>query len=115
LDLSYAGARAIGMVGAGTDEIELRVVDFQGSSRQLGSLRIQVGSFSDPLLAQALLGRVRSLHYDDSRIMVANLPQGRRYRVQVGQYQSEQEAETEAIRVGVELQLDALVVRDENL
>ena len=29
LDLSYAGARAIGMVGSGTDEVELRVIDFR--------------------------------------------------------------------------------------
>ena len=114
LDLSYAGARAIGLVGPGTDEVELRVIDFLGSTRQLGYLRIQVGSFSDALLAQTLLGRVRALHYD-GRILVANLPEGRRYRVQVGQYRSEQEAETSAIRVGAELQVDALVVRDESL
>src|SRR5262245_1738511 len=30
LDLSLAGARALGMTGAGTDQIELRVVGYQG-------------------------------------------------------------------------------------
>jgi rare lipoprotein A len=114
LDLSYAGARAIGMVGSGTDEVELRVIDFRGSAGQLGYLRIQVGSFADASLAQALLGRVRALHYE-GRILIVSLPEGKRYRVQVGQYQSEQEAKTAATRVGAELQLDPLVIRDENL
>lgn len=114
LDLSYAGARAIGMVGSGTDEVELRVIDFQGPAGPLGYLRIQVGSFADASLAQALLGRVRALHYD-GRILVVTLPEGKRYRVQVGRYQSEQEAETVATRVGAELQVDPLLVRDEIL
>jgi rare lipoprotein A len=114
LDLSYAGARAIGMVGAGTDKVELRVIDFLGSAGQLGYLRIQVGSFADATLAQALLDRLRMLHYD-GRIVVVSLPEGKRYRVQVGRYQSEEEAETVAIRVGAELQVDPLIIRDENL
>lgn len=114
LDLSYAGARAIGMVGPGTDEVVLRVIDFQGPAWQSGYLRIQVGSFADAAMAKALLHRVRSLHYD-ARIVSVTLSEGRRYRVQVGQYRSEEAAEADATRVGAELQVDPIIIRDENL
>jgi rare lipoprotein A len=102
------------MVGTGTDEVELRVIDFPGVAGQLGALRIQVGSFADAAMAKALLHRVRSLHYD-VRILAVTLPEGRRYRVQVGQYRSVDEAEAAATRVGAELQVDPIIIRDENL
>ena len=55
LDLSLAGAHALGMTGAGTDQIELRVVGYQGRA-DMGVLRVQVGSFSDQQNATQPLG-----------------------------------------------------------
>ena len=48
LDLSLAGAQALGMIGHGTDQIELRVVGFQGRAADMGFLRVQIGSFAEP-------------------------------------------------------------------
>src|SRR4029078_10018079 len=43
LDLSLAGAQALGMTGTGTGQIELRVVGYQGRTANMGVLRVQVG------------------------------------------------------------------------
>src|ERR1700704_383433 len=59
LDLSLAGANALGMTGSGTDEIELRVVGYQGKLADVGVLRVQVGSFSDQQNALNLMERTK--------------------------------------------------------
>ena len=92
LDLSLAGANALGMIGAGTDEIELRVVGYQGRATDMGFLRVQVGSFSDQQNAANLLERVKLL-YSGGRIQAVDLPEGRRYRVQIGQFSRDAQAE----------------------
>src|SRR5437870_562212 len=55
LDLSLAGAQALGMIGHGTDQIELRVVGFQGRTADMGFLRIQIGAFAEQQNALKLL------------------------------------------------------------
>ena len=45
LDLSLAGAHALGMTGAGTDQIELRVVGYQGRTVNMGSYECKSGPF----------------------------------------------------------------------
>src|SRR6476469_6925990 len=62
LDLSLAGAQALGMTGTGTDQIELRVVGYQGRTTNMGVLRVQVGSFSDQQNALNLLERTKHLY-----------------------------------------------------
>ena len=62
LDLSLAGAHALGMTGPGTDQIELRVVGYQGRTADMGFLRVQVGSFSDQQNALSLLERTKQLY-----------------------------------------------------
>ena len=109
LDLSYAGARALGMIGPGTDEIELRVVAFRGRK---GALRIQVGSFSDVHRARAMLVELEINHYN-ARIVESQAKEGALYRVQVGYYQTEDEAEAAARRLGTLLSIDPLIVREE--
>lgn len=47
LDLSLAGAQALGMTGNGTDRVELRVVGYDPRPEGMGVLRVQVGSFAD--------------------------------------------------------------------
>ncbi len=112
LDLSYAGARALGMTGSGTDEVELRVIGYEGRPGGMGVLRVQVGSFADPANARALIDRLKG-RYPDSRIVMVELPEGKRYRVQVGQFTSETQAEAAARRLGSLLEVDPFVVRDD--
>ena len=112
LDLSLAGAHALGMIGAGTDEIELRVVGYQGRTTDMGFLRVQVGSFSDQQNALNLLERVKPF-YSGGRVQFVDLPEGRRYRVQIGQFSREAQAEDAVSHLESSLGLQAFVFRDD--
>jgi len=113
LDLSFAGAKALGMTGSGTDQIELRVVGYQGRTADMGVLRVQVGSFSDQQNALNLLERVKYL-YSGGRIQAIDLPEGKRYRVQIGQFSREAQAEAAASHLESSLELQAFVFRDDS-
>ena len=113
LDLSLAGAHALGMTGTGTDQIELRVVGYQGRTAEMGVLRVQVGSFSDQQNARNLLVRAKQL-YPSGRIQVIDLPEGKRYRVQIGQFSREAQAEAAASHLESSLELQAFVFRDDS-
>ena len=113
LDLSLAGARALGMTGAGTDQIELRVVGYQGRAADMGVLRVQIGSFSDQQNAINLLERTRDL-YSGGRVQVVDLPEGKRYRVQIGQFSRETQAQAAASYLESSLGLQAYVFRDDS-
>ena len=113
LDLSLAGARALGMTGAGTDQIELRVVGYQGQIADMGVLRVQVGSFSDQQNARNLLERANHL-YSGGRVQVVDLPDGKRYRVQIGKFSREAQAEAAASHIESSLGLQTFVFRDDS-
>lgn len=113
LDLSFAGAQALGMTGSGTDQIELRVVGYQGRTADMGVLRVQVGSFSDQQNALNLLERLKHL-YSGGRVQVVDLSEGRRYRVQIGQFSTEAQAEAAASHLESSLALQPVVFRDDN-
>ena len=113
LDLSLAGAQALMMTGAGTGEIELRVIGYQGRAAEMGVLRVQVGSFSDQQNALNLLERAKQ-HYPGGRIQVVDLPEGKRYRVHIGQFSREAQAEAAASNLESSLELQAFVFRDDS-
>ena len=113
LDLSWAGAQAIGMTGRGTDEIHLQVIDYLGRTGGSGVLRVQIASFADQANARTLADRLRPF-YSDIRVIVVELPDGRRYRVQAGRFQTEAQAETAALRLRKWLGGDPFVIRDDN-
>ncbi len=112
LDLSLAGAQALGMTGNGTDQIELRVVGYQGRVTDMGVLRVQVGSFSEYHNALNLSERAQRL-VPGGKIEEADLPEGRRYRVQVGEFKSEAQAESAASRLERELSVQPFILRDD--
>lgn len=112
VDLSLAGAHALGMTGTGTDQIELRVVGYQGRTADMGVLRIQVGSFADRQNAVSLLERLK-INYKGGRIVTIELPEGRRYRVQVGEFMTEAQAQAAASRLESFLDIQPFVVRDD--
>ncbi len=112
LDLSLAGAQALGMTGRGTDEVEVKVVGYNRLSPELGVLRLQVASFADLANAQALVDKLRG-SYSDVRLVTVDLADGRRYRVQAGQFQTETQAEAAALHLRKWLSVDPLVVRDD--
>ncbi|OQW37002.1 MAG: hypothetical protein A4E19_14820 [Nitrospira sp. SG-bin1] len=112
VDLSLAGAQALGMVGNGTDQVEIRVVGYDSRPEGIGVLRVQVGAFADLQNARALLTQVQR-DFADGRIIQVDLPEGRRYRVQVGRFLSESEAQLAAVRLDRTLSLQSFVVRDD--
>ena len=112
LDLSLAGAEAIGMIGNGTDQIELQVVGYQVRPEGMGVLRVQVGAFADPVNAKGLFEQVGG-QYPGGRVVPIDLPEGRRYRVQVGQFSSEADAQAASSRLDAQYRLQSFVVRDD--
>jgi rare lipoprotein A len=112
LDLSLAGANALGMTGPGTDQIELRVVGYQGRTMDMGVLRVQVGYFSDQQNAFNLLERVKHF-YSGGRVQTIDLPEGKRYRVQIGQFSREAQAEDAVSHLEGSLGLQAFIFRDD--
>ena len=112
LDLSLAGAQAIGMVDHGTDRVELQVVGYDARPEGMGFLRVQIGSFADLHNARALLDQVRS-DFSEGRIIEVDVAEGRRYRVQVGKFLIESEARTLAARADWKLKIQSLVIRDD--
>lgn len=113
LDLSLAGAQALGMTGNGTDQIELRVVGYTPRPEGMGVLRVQVGAFADLQNARGLFDQIR-LEYSGGRVTQVDLTEGRRYRVQIGQFLTEAEAQQASARLDRKYNLQSFVVRDDN-
>ncbi|MDH4153272.1 MAG: septal ring lytic transglycosylase RlpA family protein [Nitrospira sp.] len=112
LDLSLAGAHALGMTGNGTDRVELRVVGYDPRPEGMGVLRVQVGSFADIHNARALAARLQH-DFTDGRIVQTDLPEGRRYRVQIGRFLVEPEAQKASTSLDRMFHLQSFVVRDD--
>lgn len=112
LDLSLAGAQALGMTGQGTDQVELRVIDYDARPEGMGVLRVQVGSFADVRNARMLFAQVRG-DFPDGRIIQVDLPEGRRYRVQIGRFLAEPEAQRASTRLDRTFRLQSFVIRDD--
>jgi rare lipoprotein A len=113
LDVSFAGAQALGMIGRGTDEIELRVIRIPERGREAGPLLVQVGSFADPANARLLVERLKG-RYPGSKAMPIDLPEGRRYRVYAGQFETESAAEQAAAQLKASLNIVPFIVRDDH-
>jgi rare lipoprotein A len=113
LDLSFAGAQTLGMVGHGTDQIELRVIGFHGRTAEMGFLRVQIGSFAEHQNAATLLQRAQRI-YTGGRIQAVDLPDGRRYRVQIGEFKTEAQAESAAMKLEADLAVQSFVFRDDS-
>jgi len=111
IDLSYEAAKTLAIIGPGTDQVDLKVVGYEGRPGAFGYLRVQVGSFADRGNAEAMAGRLRDRYA--ARIVTVDLPEGRRYRVQVGEFTSEKEAQGVADRLEQLYQLSSLVLRDD--
>jgi rare lipoprotein A len=112
IDLSWAAAQVLAMAGPGTDQVELRVVGYHGLPNERGYLRVQVASFVELANAQALAQKLKGT-YPDVRIVTVELSSGRRYRVQVGRFTSERQAEQLARRLASQFDVEPFVIRDD--
>lgn len=112
LDLSLAGAEAIGMTGNGTDQIELKVIGYEARPEGMGILRVQAGAFADPQNARALFDQLGA-SYPGGRIAPVELAEGRRFRVQVGQFLTEADAQAASSKLDARYNVQSFVVRDD--
>lgn len=113
VDVSFAAAQSLGMIGPGTDEVELRVIEYPGRPGALGLLYVQVGSFAELDNARTLAEGLKR-RYSDVRVQTVEVSAGWRYRVQVGWYRTERDAQAAAGRLSAELDLDTLILRDDS-
>lgn len=112
IDLSYKAAKVLGMAVQGTDRVEIRVIGYRGRPDRAGVLRVQVGSFAEEDNALALKEYL-DRSYPHVRIVPVELWEGRRYRVTVGRFVSENQADALAGRLAGELAMETLVIRDD--
>lgn len=101
IDLSHAPAEAIDMIGPGTVKVKVEVVSTP-SARSTGyfdpNYTVQVGSFSDRGNAM-VLKRQLDPDYSDVRVETVKLSGGEYFRVRVGRFSDESEAERTASRL----------------
>jgi rare lipoprotein A len=118
IDLSYIAARELAMIGKGTEEVSLTILDSPesenaGSSSTGGreTYWVQAASFS--VLAQAVSLREQlASHYPHVRLKTVDLPSGQWHRVQVGSFPSHNIAEIVAAELENQFRLNPLLVQD---
>ena len=111
IDLSYAAAREIEMIGPGTALVRLEILSANGPPAS-GAYAVQVGAFRDRSAAERLERQLRD-RFGGAFIVDYDSDQGRFYRVRVGPKPSLLEANQLATRLGQE-NLPAFIVLMDN-
>ena len=109
IDLSYAAAREIGMIGPGTARVRVDVLERPNGASHVAYC-VQVGAFGEESKARALRARLAG-DWDDVYISPIDREAARMYRVRVGPYAERTRAETCAARLA-ELGLPAVVTEE---
>lgn len=118
IDLSYGAARDLAMIGKGTDDVILTILDSPGTGHS-GNLSnggnekywVQAGSFSTLTPAVSLREQLAN-QYPQVRLKTVDLPSGRWHRVQVGTFHSQEKAQTVATELENQFNLDPLLIKD---
>ena len=108
IDLSLAAARAIDMVGTGTAPVRLEIVS--GQNPAAGVFAVQIGAFSDEANADRIRDRLLEA-YTKITIQEIDTPNGHFYRVRVGHYATEDEAQQAAAKLAQDGGFNSFVVR----
>lgn len=108
IDLSYAAAVALGMIGTGTAPVRIESVG--GPNPVLGLFGVQVGAFQVEENAVRLREKLEA-QYSPVTIATVEVSSGTLYRVRVGRMADEKMAHELADRLQREEQLTTFVVR----
>jgi len=110
IDLSYAAAQALDLVGPGTAPVRIELADKADAALPAAVYAVQVGAFAMYQNAEQLQTTLRK-RFD--RVYIATAPDQspRYYRVRVGPYPRREEATETAQRIG-RLGLPAVVMED---
>lgn len=98
IDLSYAAAHAIGVVGPGTAPVRIEVVERAPGGYSSVRYCVQVGSFSEAAKAVALRANLAP-RYGDVYISTVRARADLFYRVRVGPYAERDDAERRALEL----------------
>jgi peptidoglycan lytic transglycosylase len=112
IDLSYAAARTLDMIGPGTARVRIEVLD--GSAARFAPLTytVQVGSFGDRDNA-ARLKRMLEERFEGVYLSALDGSAGRYYRVRIGRFARHDDA-VQFARSMAPLGLPAIIVEDGN-
>jgi rare lipoprotein A len=110
IDLSFAAARSVDMVGAGIAHVRLELLSTGGSAISSGDFSVQVGAFTQRRNAERLREQLTP-RYGPVFIQDYDAPNGYFYRVRVGRVPTEQGAEQLAAQLRAQQRLNTFVVR----
>jgi rare lipoprotein A len=110
IDLSYAAARTLGLVGPGTARVRLEVVGEESPFLRAAAFSVQVGSFAERTNAERLKAFLQR-RFDDVRIATLDVGSGRYYRVRMGHFARRADA-FELARAVAALDVPAIIVED---
>jgi rare lipoprotein A len=109
IDLSHAAALAIDMVGTGTAPVKIEVLSGP-SNPATGIFAVQIGAFSDEANADRIRDRLLQT-YASVTIQEIDTPNGHFYRVRVGRYATEDQAQQAAAKLTQDGGFNSFVVR----
>ncbi len=117
IDLSYGAARELAMIGRGTENVSLTILESPNASSshlangEPAGYWVQVGSFTTLTQAVSLQEQLAN-HFTNIRLTTVDLPSGQWHRVQIGLFPSEEKAKTVAIDLENRFDLDPLLLQD---
>lgn len=116
IDLSYAAARELSMIGKGTEEVVLTVLQPHQGQNPVAENReirfwVQAGSFQTLTEAVSFQEQLRP-HYSRMRLQSVQLPSGEWHRVQIGAFSSAQKARHVATELEEQFSVEPLLLQD---
>ena len=114
LDLSYGAASALGIVQKGTAEVIYSVVEIP-TGAPTGSFTVQAGAFYVKDNARLFQEKIERELHQQVRVVSFDSPSGLFFRVRVGLYASEAEAQKVAGLLQKENGIIPFVVKEDNL
>jgi rare lipoprotein A len=110
IDLSFAAAEQLGMIGPGTGPVRLEVLGIRGDALPAARYAVQVGAFADPDNADRMRNRL-SRHFDEVYVSTVEGGGARYHRVRLGPFAHHGQAVDRA-RQAQGLGLTAVVVEE---
>jgi len=110
IDLSYAAARTLGMIGPGTVPVRVEVLGSAAPALPRNAYTVQVGAFSDRDNARRLENTLAQ-RFDGVYVATLDGKVGRYYRVRLGHFAHREDAVSVAKAV-TPLGLSAVIVED---
>ena len=120
IDLSYGAARELSMIGKGTENVSLTILDSPKPSsghKTTGGPAgywVQVGSFTALTQAVSLQQQLAN-QYPNIRLKTVDLPTGQWHRIQVGIFSSQEKAKSVATELEKQFGIDPLLIEDNQL